>query len=82
MNSNENKYMLIIEKAIGQLAEGVTLTECIAEVCEREKVDINEMAQWIKQFKSLLTTIEANAIKCRVLRKGSIFDTISISDYF
>jgi hypothetical protein len=80
--NNENKYMSIIEKAIGQLTDGVTLTECIAEVCEKEKVDIEEMAQWIKQFKSLLTTIEANATKYRILRKGSIFDTISISDYF
>jgi len=82
MNNNENKYMVIIEKAIGQLADGVTLTECIAEICEKENVDVVEMALWIKSFKSLLTTIEANATKNRILRKGSVFDSISISELF
>lgn len=79
---NENKYMRIVERAVGQLAEGITLTECIAEICEKEEMCVEEMADWIKNFKSLLQTIEINAVKYRTINKEDMFKTISISEFF
>lgn len=78
----ESKYMKILEKAVGQLAEGYTLSECIAEICEKEEVDVLEMAEWIKGFKSLIHTIESSAIKYRAINKEDIYTTISISELF
>lgn len=78
----ETKFMKILEKAVGQLADGYTLTECIAEVCEKEEVDVLEMADWIKGFKSLIQTIEHNAIKYRAINKEDNCSVISISELF
>lgn len=79
---SESKYMKILEKAIGQLTETTTLTECIAEQCEKEEVCVELMADWIKNFKSLLHTIEYDAIKHKTILKEERFETVSISELF
>lgn len=77
------QYMNIIERAIGQMTDNITLVECIAEECEKEKIDFQDMAKWIKKNPSLLLTIEKNAQACKML-KGVIekLDSIDIQEYF
>ena len=79
---SEHKFMRIIERAIGQMDENNTLSECIAEICLKENIDPVEVGEWIKNFKGLMQVIEHNAKKFKTLKHQNIFETISISEYF
>lgn len=76
-------FMRVIEEAIGQMCDSSTLLECIAEVCEREEIDYKEMSIWIKEHKSLLSTLEKE-MKNKKLLKNNLFEFLqeSIEDFF
>ena len=80
---SEHKFMRIIERAIGQMDENNTLSECISEICLKENIDPVEVGEWIKNFKGLLQVLEHNAKKFKLLNNHeNPFETISISEYF
>jgi hypothetical protein len=75
--------MRIVEKAIGQMDDDNTLSECIAEICLKENVDPTEVGEWVKNFKGLLQVIEHNAKRFKLLNNHvNPFETISISEFF
>lgn len=84
MIEQEHKFMKIIQRAIGQhMTNETPITEAIAEQCEQEKVDVEEIGLWIKEFKSLLQTVEKNAKIHNLLNEdGESQTTISLSELF
>jgi len=79
----EHRYMQVIQRAIGQhMAFDTPLSEAIAEVCEEEQIEPEEIGAWIHDFKGLLQTIELNAKKHRLLNDTDEPLTTSLSDLF
>jgi hypothetical protein len=75
--------MQVIQRAIGQhMAFDTPLSEAIAEVCEEEQIEPEEIGAWIHDFKGLLQTIELNAKKHRLLNDTDEPLTTSLSDLF
>jgi hypothetical protein len=80
---SEHKFMKIIERAIGQMDDEHTLSECIAEICLKENIDPVEVGEWIRDFKGLVQVIEHNAKKFKTLKHHhNLFETVSISEFF
>lgn len=80
---NEDRFMDVLIKAIGAMSDESTLIECIGEICEKQEIDYEEMAKWIKNYKSLFATIEKNAKDHKILKDNDTpFQTISIAEYF
>jgi hypothetical protein len=73
---------LFISSMTGGSTEMGQVNRIIAEVCEEEQIEPEEIGAWIHDFKGLLQTIELNAKKHRLLNDTNEPLTTSLSDLF
>lgn len=81
------KYMNILEKAIGlmQKEDNLKLFDAMAEICESygDEFDYDDFAQWVKTYKGLLSSLEADIAEKKLLKIPiNKFNSISIKDLF